>query len=139
MNQSLFNDDQWRTLRHLANRIVPEDEFPNAWDAGVGDFLERLLVLRPDFVETYRHGLNALEWESDYVLGRGFCVITDIERDSLLTDVEFGRIKTYWHVDAGYFFWLAVEQIMEGYYADPGNGGNKDGISWQMIGFKVTA
>ena len=24
---------------------------------------------------------------------------------------------------------------MEGYYADPGNGGNRDGIAWQMIGF----
>ena len=37
------------------------------------------------------------------------------------------------------FFNLLVSQTMEGFYSDPGNGGNKDGIAWKMIGFEVTA
>jgi hypothetical protein len=28
-----------------------------------------------------------------------------------------------------------VELAHEGYYADPGNGGNRDAVSWRMIGY----
>ena len=35
------------------------------------------------------------------------------------------------------FFQTAVEHAMEGFYSDPGNGGNHDGVSWRMIGFEV--
>jgi hypothetical protein len=26
---------------------------------------------------------------------------------------------------------------MEGFYGDPGNGGNRNAVSWHMIGFEV--
>jgi hypothetical protein len=31
-----------------------------------------------------------------------------------------------------------VEHSAEGFYSDPGNGGNRDNIAWKMIGFEVT-
>ena len=31
-----------------------------------------------------------------------------------------------------------IIHAIEGYYSDPGNGGNHDSISWQMIGYRVT-
>ena len=37
------------------------------------------------------------------------------------------------------FLELVARQTIEGYYANPENGGNKDGVAWQMIGFEVTA
>ena len=48
-------------------------------------------------------------------------------------------MRTDWHGDPIWFFRLLVEQTMEGFYADPGNGGNKGGVSWEMIGYRVTA
>jgi gluconate 2-dehydrogenase gamma chain len=35
------------------------------------------------------------------------------------------------------FFRLLVAHTAEGYYSDPGNGGNRDRISWKMIGFEA--
>ena len=44
-----------------------------------------------------------------------------------------------WPQDPRVFFRLLVEQTTEGFYADPGNGGNKDEAAWKMIGYRVTA
>jgi gluconate 2-dehydrogenase gamma chain len=33
---------------------------------------------------------------------------------------------------------MLVNHTMEGFYSDPGNGGNRDAVSWKMIGFEVT-
>ena len=30
-----------------------------------------------------------------------------------------------------------VELAHEGFYADPGNGGNRDAVSWRMIGYET--
>ena len=32
---------------------------------------------------------------------------------------------------------MIVEHCAEGFYSNPENGGNKDGIAWEMIGFEV--
>jgi gluconate 2-dehydrogenase gamma chain len=33
------------------------------------------------------------------------------------------------------FFNLLLGDTFEGYYGDPGHGGNRNGASWKMIGF----
>ena len=42
-----------------------------------------------------------------------------------------------WPVDPAEFFRNVIEHVMEGYYSDPGNGGNRDSIAWRMIGFEA--
>ena len=32
---------------------------------------------------------------------------------------------------------MMVEHVLEGFYADPGNGGNRDAVSWKMIGYRA--
>jgi gluconate 2-dehydrogenase gamma chain len=32
------------------------------------------------------------------------------------------------------FFQLAVDHSMQGFYGDPRHGGNRDGVSWKMLG-----
>jgi hypothetical protein len=54
----------WNTLRSLMNRIIPQDDFPDAWEASVGDYLmrqfERDLHAQ---VETYQHiSLGLRHW-----------------------------------------------------------------------------
>ena len=124
----MFTKQQTQTLRATVNRIIPADDYPNGWDAGVGDFLLRLLTLEPRFLPLYQDGLAGLDEFAQAEAGQPFAALGNEAQDSLLTRLEDSP-----------FFRLLVTQTMEGYYADPGNGGNKDGISWQMIGFQVTA
>jgi hypothetical protein len=136
----MFTERHLVTLRALINRIIPADDFPNGWDAGVGVYLARQFEhdLRP-LVETYRAGLDALDAEAHALGGVGFADLEPHMQDTLLERVEQGAVMTLWPVDPVAFFRIAVAHTAEGYYSDPGNGGNRDGVSWQMIGFEVRA
>lgn len=127
----------WNTLRSLMNRIIPQDDFPNAWDAGVGNYLTREFErdLRAQ-VETYCLGLDSLEAESQVLAGRSFTELSASEQDAILNRLEAGQVASVWTVNPTGFFHMVIEHVMEGYYSDPGNGGNRDSISWRMIGFK---
>jgi len=128
---------EWKTLQALMNRIIPPDDFPNAWNAGVGDYLARQFErdLKSQ-LELYRLGLDGLEAEAQAVAGKSFAELDDSTQDAILTRLEVGQVKSTWQVDPVNFFHTVIEHVMEGYYSDPGNGGNRDSIAWQMIGFE---
>jgi gluconate 2-dehydrogenase gamma chain len=48
------------------------------------------------------------------------------QQDQILTLLEKQRSG---------FFSLLVEHAMQGFYGDPRHGGNRDRVSWKMIGF----
>jgi Gluconate 2-dehydrogenase subunit 3 len=125
-----------KTLQALADRIIPADDFPSAWQAGVGDYLagqfERDLR---DKVELYCDGLDGLESEALQSAGDGFSALSPENQDILLHHIETGEVKTPWRTDPANFFRTVVAHVMEGYYSDPKNGGNRNGVAWQMIGF----
>jgi gluconate 2-dehydrogenase gamma chain len=56
-------------------------------------------------------------------------------QDTILGRLEAGQVLTAWPADPTHFFQMVIEHVMEGYYSDPGNGGNRDAIAWRMIGF----
>ncbi len=133
----MLTPNHWNTLRALMNRIIPADDFPSAWEAGVGDYLARQFErdLQAQ-LEMYRLGLEALEAEAQFVAGKDFGELETAAQDSILSHVESGQVTTSWAVDPVNFFRAVTEHVIEGYYSDPGNGGNRDSISWQMIGFE---
>lgn len=130
---------QAETLRAAVDRILPADDAPSGWEAGVGDYFAHLLTREPQFLFPTQQGLDALEGEARAAEGAGFAALTPHTQDALLTRAEAGDVRTDWPVPAVGFFRRLVSQAMEGYYADPGNGGNKDGVAWKMIGYRVTA
>src|SRR6195256_1759601 len=134
----MFTEPQLATLRALVDRIIPPDDFPSGWDAGVGDYLARQFErdLRSQ-VACYQAGLAALDAEAQASAGVSFAALDADAQDALLSRIEAGGITTPWPIDAAAFFRAAVEHAMEGFYSDPGNGGNRDGVSWRMIGFEV--
>ncbi len=121
---------QLGTLRAAVDRIIPADDYPSGWEAGVGDFLIGLMAREPQFLPVYQAGLDAVEAEAHVGGGGPFADMGASEQDALLARLE----AAHWS-----FFRLLVRQAMEGFYADPGNGGNKGGVAWDMIGYKVTA
>jgi hypothetical protein len=135
---AIFSERQAATLRALVDRLIPPDDFPGGWDAGVGDYLARHLAhdLGP-LRDQYRAGLDALDAEAQATAGARFAALDTELQDALLGRVEAGAVVTPWPVDPIVFFRHAVEHAAEGYYGDPGNGGNRDAVAWRMIGFEV--
>ncbi len=125
---TFLNARQIETLRAAVNRIIPADDYPNGWEAGVGSYLAALFAREPRFVPVYQSGLDEMDAQAQAVAGSGLADLTAAQQDVFLTQIE-----------ASSFFGLLVQQCMEGFYADPGNGGNINGIAWDMIGYKVTA
>lgn len=134
----MLTQEQTEILESLVNCIIPADDFPNGWDAGVGDYLfgqfENDLS---DKVAVYKNGLSSLEDEAQVIYGKEFASLTADERTALLANVEKGNVHGGWAIDAVEFFAMVVDHCTEGFYSDPQNGGNRDGIAWQMIGFEV--
>jgi gluconate 2-dehydrogenase gamma chain len=122
-----MTENQRATLTAAIDRIVPRDDFPSASEAGVLDFLDRLIVLE-GLASTYEVGLHAIDQQARDLVGKPFVDLSDAEQDAVLQSMEDTP-----------FFRLLAEQTVEGYYADPGNGGNRDAVAWEMVGFRVTA
>jgi gluconate 2-dehydrogenase gamma chain len=134
----MFSPPQTDILRAAMNRIIPPDEYPGAWDAGAGDYLFGLLKRDlPQLVVTYGQGLDALDEEAKAVYNAGFAALDAAVQDALLSQIERGAVKIIWPIDPAAFFRMLVDHTIEGYYSDPGNGGNRDQAAWRMIGFEV--
>lgn len=131
-----LTETQQNTLHAAMDRIIPPDDFPGAWDAGVGDYVTRQLNgdLRT-LLPTYRYGLDGLEAEAQTRFDTAFSSLTAAQQDALLRDVAANTVQTFWLVGPSAFFGLLIQHTAEGYYSDHGNGGNRDEISWKMIGF----
>jgi len=127
-------------LEALVDCIIPPDEYPGGWEAGVGDYLQKQFENDlHDVLLMYQDGLLALDKEAIAVYGKAFVDLTSDEQVQLLTQIEQANVQTKWAIDASEFFKQVVQHCAEGFYSDPGNGGNKNGISWEMIGYEVTA
>lgn len=116
---------QHRTLSAAIDRMIPEDDFPSASQAGCLEFLLRLIDLE-GLMPVYLAGIADIESHSAQ-FGAAFAELSPEMQDQVLTMANQEFVQ------------LLARQTIEGYYADPGNGGNRDGVAWEMIGFKVTA
>lgn len=117
----------------ILDRIIPADDFPSASGAGVHVYVQRQLdgdlrPLRPLFVE----GLAAIDELARGFHGVAFAELNSQQQDGLLRQIESGR-----DAPARRFFLRLIDLAHEGYYADPANGGNRDGVSWRMIGYDL--
>ncbi|MET9245963.1 gluconate 2-dehydrogenase subunit 3 family protein [Nonomuraea sp. NPDC003709] len=129
---------QAATLGAVVDTIVPADDHPSGTEAGVLDYLagqfgRDLAGLRA----YYEAGLNAVEAEARERHGAGFPELPPGRREELLRALEAGDTRVPWPFDAAAFVETVVGHVMEGFYGDPGNGGNRDAASWRMIGFEV--
>ena len=102
----------------VIDRIMPADEYPSASGFGAIDYVEQMLTGSASMLEVVRAGLDGLE-------RAGFAAADAARQDEMLRGVE----------REGWFAHL-VELTGEGVYADPGNGGNRDALSWTMVGYE---
>ena len=121
------------TLAALCDQIIPPDQDPGATAAGALEFLDRQLSGRYKRHRTlYREGLASLN-ELAAAAGAGpFERLTSPQQFNLLERIESGQ--TGKGTAAAKLFPLAIAHVLQGYYGPPRHGGNRDAVSWKMVG-----
>ncbi|BAF88716.1 conserved hypothetical protein [Azorhizobium caulinodans ORS 571] len=157
-----FTPDEARAVEAIVERLIPADELsPSGKDAGCAVFIDRQLAgpygaaerlyMKPPFAtnaapefgpqsplspaQQYRAGLKALDaWCKANRGGKSFADLSPTERDTVLTAMEKGEAK-FEGFGARPLFNLVLQNTMEGFFADPLYGGNRDMVGWKLIGF----
>lgn len=135
-DQTFFASDIRSTLEAVADRLIPEDAWPSATGGGVMTYLERRTAEdAATWKELIEPGLRELEALAVAQHGRRFPDLAASEQDGVLREVEHGRVR-HWPVSPARFFETLLNLVAEGYYGSPEAGGNPEGKSWDMIGFR---
>jgi gluconate 2-dehydrogenase gamma chain len=85
--------------------------------------------------DLYRVGIADLNaWCAKTRGGKTFDQLSPADRNAALKAVEAGQAE-FAQVPARSFFSILLQNTMEGYFADPMYGGNRNSAVWKMIGF----
>jgi gluconate 2-dehydrogenase gamma chain len=85
-----FTAAEFRTARILADMIIPRDERSgNASDAGVPEFMDFMMIDRPNNQKWMRDGLAWLDAQSNTRFSKSFAAATAAEREQILNDIAW--------------------------------------------------
>ncbi len=143
-----------------ADTIVPADELsPSGSDCGVANFIDRQLAgaygtgarlyrqgpfpkgkpelgyqlpLTPR--EFFRAGVASANEFTRKVYGKDFDRLNEEQRIAVLKAMEEGKAE-FKGFGSAMFFNALLQITMEGFFADPIYGGNRDMASWKMVGY----
>jgi gluconate 2-dehydrogenase gamma chain len=155
-----FSASEAAFIEAAVSRLIPKDELgPGALECGVAVFIDRQLAgpygqgdhfyLRGPFpdgepsqgwqmpkpADVYRGAIAEID---RYVLdaqGSDFAHLPSAAQDEILKSLESGKAKLRGSVESKAFFALLLQNTMEGFFADPLYGGNRDMAGWKLIGF----
>jgi len=133
----VLSDVEAETLGAACNQIVPPDDYPGATEAGAIDFVDRQLATREkEQLGFWQAGLRGLDATAQHRRGRRFHTLAFEEQTALLEAVESGEVDAAGWGDAEprAFFHTLVSYTMMAFYGDPRHGGNRERVSWQMVG-----
>jgi gluconate 2-dehydrogenase gamma chain len=140
--------------------LIPADELtPSGSDCGVAVFIDRQLAgaygngaklyrqgpflpAKPELGyqlaltprEFFRAGIEATNEWSRKTYGKEFDRLTPAQREEALKALEAGKPE-FTGFTSAMFFDALLTITMEGFFADPMYGGNRDKVAWKMIGF----
>ena len=121
-----LTNNQARTLGSLCDQIIPADNFPSASQAGVIVYIDRQLARHyRRHQDAYREGLKQIETMSRVRFGASLADCSPAQQIEMAFAFEKENRR---------FFELVRQHTMEGYYGSPRHGGNRDAVSWRMLG-----
>jgi len=157
-----FTAEEAAVVDAIVDRLIPSDDLGlGAKDSGVTTFIDRQLTgpygghdwlyMKGPFPanplptqglqspltprQQYRQGLAALAaYCKANFAGRAFTDLSAEEKDKLLAGMEKGDVK-FEGFSSRMLFNAVYTNTMEGFFADPIYGGNKDMAGWKLIGF----
>ena len=147
-------------LSAVADAMIPADNLsPSGTDCGVVTFIDRQLAgawgsgarmyrqgpfrkgtptqgyqlpLTPR--EFFAAGIAATNEWSHKTHGKDFDRLGPKERESVLKELESGKAALS-EIEAKQFFAALLKIVMEGFFADPIYGGNRNKAGWRMVGY----
>jgi gluconate 2-dehydrogenase gamma chain len=121
-----FTSEEAAAVEAMCEQIIPQDSDAGARQAGVVNYIDLQLTrhFKP-YQSAYRQGLAAIDAESRAQFGKPFAGLPFARQTEILTQTQ----KT----DES-FFNLIHAHTMQGFYGDPRHGGNRDSVSWTMLG-----
>ncbi len=145
----------------LVDHMIPADALsPSGTDLGVAVFIDRALggswgkgdrlymqgpwrtgspsqgyqlPLTP--AELYRAGMAESDAWCRKAYGRVFSALPAEQKEAFLKALAAGEVKFASRLPSRTFFDLVYQTVMEGMFADPIYGGNRDKAGWTMLGF----
>jgi gluconate 2-dehydrogenase gamma chain len=84
--------------------------------------------------EFFAEGIAAAEAWAETRFGGSFVALGEAERGEALEAMESGKAE-FADFDAREFFEALLAIVMEGFFADPYYGGNRDLAGWKMLGY----
>ena len=89
---SFFTPHELETVRLLSDLIIPRDERSgSATDAGVPEYMDFMMMDRPDGQTPMRGGLAWLDNECTERFGKDFVTASDTERSAVLDDIAWPK------------------------------------------------
>jgi gluconate 2-dehydrogenase gamma chain len=134
---AFFNDDDTRTITALTERLMPgAPGMPGATDAGVTNYIDLTLSgFDEDQQFFYRSGLAQLDTHCKQTYGKAFRGLTAEQQDETIASLQQGKAPAFVWPAAQAFFTKVRTHTMEGMFADPVYGGNKNFAGWRLVGF----
>ena len=155
-----FNTLESAFIEAAVDALIPADAIgPGAAALGVAGYIDRQMAgsygkgdrlylegpfaegtpqqgyqLRMTPAELIRAGIADVNNHAREKYKNTFDLLSAMDRVSVMSDLD-GRKVDLPTVPTDTFFSLLLQLTVEGYFADPMYGGNKDKASWKMIGF----
>lgn len=133
-----FTDEEAACLVALCEQIIPADEHGGgATEAGVIHYIDRQLVAVFDYDQVvYQQGIAALQATCLEMHGKRFEMLDPREQHALCMGMEEDALpgETWGDLAQSRFFNLAIRHSMQGFYGAPRHGGNRDYMSYRMMG-----
>ncbi len=121
-----FTDAEARAVDAVCAQLIPADRDPGAREAAAVRYID--IQLARTFRKhraAYRDGVAALESASRAKAGKPFADLRPAEQVEVLNTIEESKPA---------FFDLILTHTRQGFYGDPRHGGNRDIVSWKMLG-----
>ena len=134
---AFFNRADAATITAFTERLMPgAPGKPGARDAGVLNYIDLALAgAYADLQEFYRRGLAQLDDHCRKTYKASFVQLRTGQQDEVIRALEEGKAAGFTWPDAEEFFSTIRTHTMEGMFADPIYGGNKDFAGWRLVGF----
>jgi gluconate 2-dehydrogenase gamma chain len=134
---AFFNDEDTRTITALTERLLPgAPGKPGATDAGVTNYIDLALSGPYQYQQYfYRCGLAQLDAHCKQAYGKAFRSLAPEQQDETITALAQGKATEFVWPTGQAFFTTLRTHTMEGMFADPIYGGNKNFAGWRLVGF----
>lgn len=156
-----LNQTEAAFIKAAMDTLIPADDLtPSGTDVGLATFIDRQLAggfgngarlyrsgpflpAKPELGyqlslsprEFFRAGIVETNAWTTKTYGKEFDRLPQEQRDEAMKALESGKAEFGGGFTSDFFFDNLLQLTMEGFFADPMYGGNKNKVAWKMIGF----